>query len=237
MEQSVTGSILRQRKSDMEKTVKFFTQVDQEAGIASLTLFLYGEGSARIAFQGEERVTELKKEGVREDFFILSIRLWDGKKSPELYSIEIDGEEYNFGLRSFGLDKERGFFLNGERYLLYGENTLITESLSDLDRCDKEGIVAAFIFPPSFIPTSDEVASLSSHPSLFFWGYRVEKESEEELRRLNSILYSLDKTRATIGVFNTPQAPSSIFDVNIVNEEPEEKRRVVALMDGDGFKL
>ena len=51
----------------MESRVKFFTQVDNEAGIASLAVFLYGEGSVVVGFQGEERVVELSKEGRRED--------------------------------------------------------------------------------------------------------------------------------------------------------------------------
>ena len=68
----------------MESRVKFFTQVDNEAGIASLTVFLYGEGKVEVSFQGEERLVELSKEGKREDFFILNTLLWDGKKNPRL---------------------------------------------------------------------------------------------------------------------------------------------------------
>ena len=40
----------------MESRVKFFTQVDNEAAIASLTVFLYGEGKVEVRFQGEERL-------------------------------------------------------------------------------------------------------------------------------------------------------------------------------------
>ena len=183
----------------MESRVKFFTQVDNEAGIASLAVFLYGEGSVVVGFQGEERVVELSKEGRREDYFILNTLLWNGKKDPSLYSFYVDDREYRFGLRNFGLDKNKGFFLNGEHYPLDSSNTLITDDISLLDKSDEEGIVTAFLFPVGHVPEENEIALLSSHPSVCFWGYIVE-EKEEEMRKLNSILYSLDKTRATIGI-------------------------------------
>ena len=55
----------------MVKNVKFFSQVDLESGIASLAVFLFGEGEVKTSFLGEERVVHLKEEGVREDYYIL----------------------------------------------------------------------------------------------------------------------------------------------------------------------
>ena len=49
----------------MVKNVKFFSQVDLESGIASLAVFLFGEGEVKTSFLGEERVVHLKEEGVR----------------------------------------------------------------------------------------------------------------------------------------------------------------------------
>lgn len=220
----------------MESRVKFFTQVDNEAGIASLAVFLYGEGSVVVGFQGEERVVELSKEGRREDYFILNTLLWNGKKDPSLYSFYVDDREYRFGLRNFGLDKNKGFFLNGEHYPLDSSNTLITDDISLLDKSDEEGIVTAFLFPVGHVPEENEIALLSSHPSVCFWGYIVE-EKEEEMRKLNSILYYLDKTRATIGVFEEKDAFVSIFDLSVVNEKKGDEKGIVALREGDGFKI
>ena len=220
----------------MESRVKFFTQVDNEAGIASLAVFLYGEGCVKLSFQGEERVVELSKERRREDYFILNTHLWNGKKDPNLYSFYVDDREYRFGLRTFGLDKNKGFFLNGEHYALDSTNTLITDDISVLDKCDEEGIVTAFLFPSGHMPGEDEIALLSSHPSVCFWGYRVE-EKEEEMRKLNSILYSLDKTRATIGVFEERDSFLPVFDLSVVNEKNGEEEGIVALREGDGFKI
>ena len=60
---------------------------------------------------------------------IRNAHLWQGKKDPYLYSVEVnlkDGEEIldtvstRFGCRSFHIDPERGFILNGEEYPLRG---------------------------------------------------------------------------------------------------------------------
>jgi len=55
--------------------------------------------------------------------------LWHGRKNPYLYTAKVsivrDGEEidevsYRFGCRTFEIDPERGFILNGEEYALRG---------------------------------------------------------------------------------------------------------------------
>ena len=60
---------------------------------------------------------------------IPAVHLWNGKKDPYLYTAEValvSGEETvdavstRFGCRTFEIDPERGFILNGERYPLHG---------------------------------------------------------------------------------------------------------------------
>lgn len=60
---------------------------------------------------------------------IPQVRLWNGKKDPYLYTAEValkDGEEVldavstRFGCRTFEIDPEKGFILNGESYPLRG---------------------------------------------------------------------------------------------------------------------
>ena len=55
------------------------------------------------------------------------------------------------------------------------------------------------------------------------------------MRKLNSILYSLDKTRATMGVFEMDYFCPKVFDVTLKREKSEEEKGVVALFDGKGF--
>ncbi|MBE5753578.1 MAG: glycoside hydrolase family 2 protein [Clostridiales bacterium] len=75
---------------------------------------------------------ELMKKTTKDasvDFVIENARLWQGRKDPYLYCMEVeivrDGEVIDavcsrFGCRSFEIDPERGFILNGEEYPLRG---------------------------------------------------------------------------------------------------------------------
>ncbi len=79
-----------------------------------------GKVISKTALPAEQTVAELK---------IPNVRLWHGRKNPYLYSVTAelcDGEKVldnvstRFGCRTFQIDPERGFFLNGEPYPLHG---------------------------------------------------------------------------------------------------------------------
>ena len=63
------------------------------------------------------------------NFVIDNPHLWDGVVDPHLYELEayvlagdtvVDNITVNFGIRSFKVDPEKGFFLNGRSYPLHG---------------------------------------------------------------------------------------------------------------------
>ena len=63
------------------------------------------------------------------NFVIENAHLWDGKKDPYLYTaeatilrgeVELDTVTTRFGCRSFTVDPEKGFILNGREYPLHG---------------------------------------------------------------------------------------------------------------------
>ncbi|MBQ2919773.1 MAG: glycoside hydrolase family 2 protein [Oscillospiraceae bacterium] len=63
------------------------------------------------------------------DFLVKNVHLWDGKRDPHCYHVEADlldgGEKLDnvgthFGFRTFSVDPERGFLLNGREYPLRG---------------------------------------------------------------------------------------------------------------------
>ena len=65
----------------------------------------------------------------KAEITIRNAHLWNGKKDPYLYSVQVnllDGEEIldtvstRFGCRSFHIDPEKGFILNGAEYPLRG---------------------------------------------------------------------------------------------------------------------
>lgn len=62
-------------------------------------------------------------------FEIENVHLWNGRKDPHLYTAEVslkrndavlDERSTRFGCRTFAIDPEKGFILNGERYPLHG---------------------------------------------------------------------------------------------------------------------
>ena len=74
-------------------------------------------------------ITTLKTDEDVETIEIKNVVLWNGRKNPYLYTAEIellDGDKVidkvstRFGCRTFEIDPERGFILNGEEYPLRG---------------------------------------------------------------------------------------------------------------------
>ena len=72
---------------------------------------------------------KMKGSGVYCEMRIENVHLWDGLKDPHLYRLEAkliqnnatkDLVEQTVGFRSFSIDSEKGFFLNGKSYPLRG---------------------------------------------------------------------------------------------------------------------
>ena len=90
--------------------------------------FVTGEGEVKINIKDAEgNVVASGKNG--EVLTVKGARLWNGVKDPYLYSaeavLEADGEvadrlEKKFGFRSFSIDPQKGFILNGRVYPLRG---------------------------------------------------------------------------------------------------------------------
>ena len=87
------------------------------------------EGEVSIRIRDAEENVVAEGSGRNLSLQIENVRLWDGRKSPCLYTAEaslvVDGEEKDrietrFGVRDFHCDPKKGFFLNGHRYPLHG---------------------------------------------------------------------------------------------------------------------
>ncbi len=77
----------------------------------------------------EKELMQVKTAEKKANFTIENVRLWNGRKDPYLYCCEVElvrgGEAIDavcsrFGCRSFVIDPDRGFILNGEEYPLRG---------------------------------------------------------------------------------------------------------------------
>ena len=104
--------------ADGRARVKVFTTARKEGQTIRYTLLSEGQ---------ELKVHTTDAETV--DFVIKKVRLWDGKRDPHMYTMRaelLEGETVldtvsaRFGVRSFSVDPERGFILNGREYPLRG---------------------------------------------------------------------------------------------------------------------
>jgi len=74
-------------------------------------------------------VANIATDDTKVNFQIENVHLWNGRKDPYLYSVEVnlveekeilDNVSTRFGCRTFRIDAEKGFILNGESYPLRG---------------------------------------------------------------------------------------------------------------------
>lgn len=127
----VTQRSVQKHAADLAVTVKLINNKDVSAQIKVRTSIVDQKGKT-VATVSTECITPAKNKS--ECLQILTVanpHLWNGRKDAYLYSVvsEIfDGAQCRdrvmqpLGLRSFSVDAENGFFLNGEHYRLYGVN-------------------------------------------------------------------------------------------------------------------
>ncbi|MDD5864567.1 MAG: glycoside hydrolase family 2 TIM barrel-domain containing protein [Firmicutes bacterium] len=106
-------------EEDAKVAVSVFV-TDQKPGQTLRYQLFNAEGKAVGTYEGE---------GNKVNFRIKNAHLWNGRKDPYLYSCKVellengevlDAVSARFGCRSFSIDPERGFILNGEEYPLRG---------------------------------------------------------------------------------------------------------------------
>lgn len=76
-----------------------------------------------------ETVAETSSDAARVELQVEQVHLWHGRKDPYLYTLTaellrdgtvLDTVSRRFGFRSYKIDPDKGFFLNGESYPLHG---------------------------------------------------------------------------------------------------------------------
>lgn len=91
----------------------------------SIESFVKNADDCRIQYRIENTVIEGKKAALHID----NPHLWNGRIDPYLYTLDaqivknnivIDNVTVKFGIRSFHIDADKGFFLNGKPYPLHG---------------------------------------------------------------------------------------------------------------------
>ncbi len=94
-----------------------------EAEVGDVLTYTIWDGTKLVASKS------VSAEETKTEFVIANAHLWNGKKDPHLYTAQVlltrgketlDARSTRFGCRSFVIDPEKGFILNGERYPLHG---------------------------------------------------------------------------------------------------------------------
>lgn len=108
--------------------LKVTPTVKEGDGVATVLANVAGEGEVKIAIEDAEgKVVASGKPG--EEIVVKGARLWHGIDDPYLYTVKaeliVNGEvadvtDCKIGFRTFSVDPDKGFFLNGKQYPLRG---------------------------------------------------------------------------------------------------------------------
>ena len=92
----------------------------------TVELWMVGDAEAvTVTIDGQQKETPVENGYAKAVFDLTDVHLWDGVDDPYLYTAKAelsDGDivETTFGCRSFSIDPQKGFFLNGRSYPLRG---------------------------------------------------------------------------------------------------------------------
>ena len=125
--------VLNRRHFDMDyhggPGIAVTPKVDGKNALINVRTWPNCQGEVTIAIKDSEGNVVSAGSGIDANIEIKNVHLWDGIDDPYLYTCEatltVDGEAVDvvstrFGVRSFHVDPQKGFFLNGRSYPLRG---------------------------------------------------------------------------------------------------------------------
>ncbi len=108
-------------------------EIKGKDAVVEIKTFIKDDDNCKVRYEiiaDGEVVASQEKDGDDEaEIKIENVHLWHGRKDPYLYTAkatlicngeEVDEVSTRFGCRTFSVDPEKGFFLNGEEYPLRG---------------------------------------------------------------------------------------------------------------------
>ena len=121
--------VVTKRKVETRVRTRLVNSSSKGADIKVRVQLVEADGTLGYQADREVHVPALSEYDYEHDFLASGIHLWNGKKDPYLYTVRVelfkgkrmlDIAESQFGYRSFEMDPEKGFLLNGEPYPLRG---------------------------------------------------------------------------------------------------------------------
>ena len=121
--------VVTRRKVETKVHTKLVNSGQKGADIKVRVQLVESDGTLGYQADREVYVPALSEYDFLHDFLATGIRFWNGMKDPYLYTVRVelfkgkrmlDIAETKLGYRSFEMDPEKGFILNGEPYPLRG---------------------------------------------------------------------------------------------------------------------
>jgi hypothetical protein len=123
-----------QAKVEIKSRVSNSTFVPQDAVLELAIIAPNGQqvSSKKVDFQAKSSTTQT----LVASFDIPSPHLWQGVDDPALYSLQAkliannvttDVKDIQFGIRKVEIDREKGLFLNGQKYSVHGVNLHLSQ--------------------------------------------------------------------------------------------------------------
>ena len=117
------------KKVETRVKTKLVNSSGKGADIMVRVQLLEADGTLGYQADREIHINPYSEYPFEHDFLATGIRFWNGQKDPYLYTVRVelfkgkrmvDIAETKLGYRSYGIDPEKGFMLNGEPYPLRG---------------------------------------------------------------------------------------------------------------------
>ncbi len=127
----ITQKKVSAKKANIHVETKISNKRKSKANLKIRTQIIDSEGKSLVNNEVSKGIPSAETTTVIQELEIKNPRLWNGKKDPYLYSVEVTLEENGkpidkiiqpLGLRFFNIDPDQGFFLNGEYLDLRGVN-------------------------------------------------------------------------------------------------------------------
>ena len=124
---AVHFELVKDGSSGLKITPEVF--LDEHRAVVRTEAWCAGGDAVRFVTAGQEKTADVKDGYACAEFEIENVHLWDGLDDPYMYACEAvlleNGEEKDtvcskYGCRTFRIDPEKGFFLNGRSYPLRG---------------------------------------------------------------------------------------------------------------------
>ena len=105
--------------------IKITPVINNDIANVTVEAWLEGQDTTVLFETAEQSKTVMSTDGYAKcEFIINNVHLWNGIEDPYLYNLKASTNEdsltINYGCRSFEIDSQKGFILNGKEYPLRG---------------------------------------------------------------------------------------------------------------------